>query len=80
MNICHLSSVLSRYDTRISLKECRSLARTGYQVSLVVADGKGEEVRDGISILECPAWLSVSFSHLAFFKRYRFGFLENLRP
>lgn len=41
MNICHLTSVHSRYDTRIFLKECRSLARTGYQVSLVVADGKG---------------------------------------
>ena len=52
MNICHLTSVHSRYDTRIFLKECRSLARTGYQVSLVVADGKSEEVRDGISIFD----------------------------
>lgn len=50
MRICHLTSVHSRFDTRIFLKECRSLANAGYQVSLVVADGKGDELRDGVRI------------------------------
>lgn len=50
MRICHLTSVHSRFDTRIFLKECRSLANAGYQVSLVVADGKGDELRDGVAI------------------------------
>lgn len=50
MKIAHLTSAHSRYDTRIYLKQCRSLARVGYSVNLVVADGKGSEVRDGITI------------------------------
>jgi hypothetical protein len=39
----HLTSVHPRTDTRIFLKECTSLASHGYAVSLVVADGKGDE-------------------------------------
>lgn len=50
--ICHLSSVHPRYDTRIFLKECRSLAAIGYSVSLVVADGKGHESKDGVAIFD----------------------------
>lgn len=50
MKICHLTSVHSRSDPRIFLKECGSLAKAGYEVSLVVADGKGNEVRDGVAI------------------------------
>ncbi|KJS27203.1 MAG: glycosyl transferase [Pseudomonas sp. BRH_c35] len=52
MNICHLTSVHSRYDTRIFLKECRSLVTAGYGVALVVADGKGVEQRDGVNIYD----------------------------
>lgn len=50
MRICHLTSVHARYDTRIFLKECCSLSSAGYQVTLVVADGKGDEVRNSVSI------------------------------
>jgi glycosyltransferase involved in cell wall biosynthesis len=50
IRIAHLTSVHPRFDTRIFLKECRSLAAAGYGVSLVVADGKGDEVVDNISI------------------------------
>lgn len=53
--IAHLTSVHSRYDTRIFLKECRSLARAGYEVSLVVADGLGDENRDGVQIRDVGA-------------------------
>jgi glycosyltransferase involved in cell wall biosynthesis len=53
--IVHLTSVHARYDTRIFLKECRSLARAGYGVSLVVADGLGDENRDGVQILDVGA-------------------------
>lgn len=45
MKISHLTSVHPRTDTRILLKECISLARHGHHVSLVVADGRGNEVR-----------------------------------
>lgn len=50
MKIAHLTSAHPRYDTRIFLKECRSLAAAGYSVHLVVADGKGEEIKDSVSI------------------------------
>lgn len=50
--ICHLTSVHQRYDTRIFLKECRSLANSDYSVSLIVADGNGDEVKDAVSIFD----------------------------
>ncbi len=52
ISIAHLSSAHPRYDTRIFLKQCRSLARVGYSVSLVVADGKGDEIRDNVKIYD----------------------------
>jgi len=50
-NICHLTSVHQRYDARICFKECLSLSRK-YNVTLVVADGKGNEVKSGLQILD----------------------------
>lgn len=52
IKIAHLTSAHPRYDTRIFLKECQSLAKGGYDVHLVVADGKGPEVLDNISITD----------------------------
>ncbi len=52
IKVCHLTSVHPRYDTRIFLKQCRSLAQAGYDVSLVVADGKGDEIRDSVKIFD----------------------------
>lgn len=48
--VCHLSSVHNRYDTRVLLKECISLVKNGFEVHLVVADGKGFEDYNGIQI------------------------------
>ncbi|MFQ1894938.1 glycosyltransferase family 4 protein [Aeromonas veronii] len=50
--IAHLSSVHTRYDTRIFLKECTTLAKNGYSVSLIVADGKGDETKNDVSIYD----------------------------
>lgn len=50
VKICHLSTVHKRYDTRIYVKECRTLAERGYEVHLVVADGLGFEYKKGINI------------------------------
>lgn len=55
MRIVHLTSAHPRYDTRVFLKMCRSLAAHGHQVTLIVADGKGDEVREGVDILDVGA-------------------------
>lgn len=52
MKICHLTSVHPRFDTRIFLKECTSLVQHGFEVSLVVADGKGDEIRNRVQIVD----------------------------
>jgi len=45
MKITHLTSAHPRYDTRIFIKMCSSLAKIkNYKVSLVVADSKGENL------------------------------------
>ncbi len=48
--VCHLTSVHSRYDTRIFYKECCSLQKAGYQVTLLVSDDKPSEIKEGIEI------------------------------
>lgn len=50
--IVHITTVHSRHDTRIFLKECGSLAEAGYDVTLVVADGEGNEERNGVRIVD----------------------------
>lgn len=47
--ICHLTSAHPRFDTRIFIKQCNSLAKN-FQTFLVVADGKGNEVKDSVYI------------------------------
>lgn len=53
--VVHLTSVHTRYDTRIFHKMCASLTRHGLKVAIVVADGKGDEIKNGISILDVGA-------------------------
>ncbi len=48
--ICHLTSAHSRNDIRIFQKECLSLVKEGYDVSLVVADGLPDEIDKGVKI------------------------------
>ncbi|PWF48709.1 glycosyl transferase [Massilia glaciei] len=50
--IAHLTSAHPRYDTRIFVKQCRSLAAHGHEVTLVVADDGGDAERDGVRIVD----------------------------
>ncbi len=50
--ICHITSAHKRYDIRIFVKECTSLAEFGYKVYLIVADGLGDEIKNNIHILD----------------------------
>ncbi len=51
--ITHLTSAHPRYDTRIFIKECSSLAKVkNYEVNLIVADGLGDEEKIGVKIID----------------------------
>ncbi|CAM4405101.1 hypothetical protein F901_01150 [Acinetobacter dispersus] len=55
MKIAHLTSVHPRYDVRIFMKECTSLAKAGLEVHLIVADGKGNEEKNDVYIHDVGA-------------------------
>lgn len=56
IKITHLTSAHPRYDTRIFIKMCSSLAKNkNYKVSLVVADGKGDENKNSVNIIDIGA-------------------------
>lgn len=63
MHIAHLSSVHPRNDTRIFIKQCCSLVSQGYDVTLVVADDKGDEEKEGVMIVDVGR-LSGRFSRM----------------
>jgi len=52
MKICHLTSLHIRYDTRIFVKQCCSLAKIGHSVTLIVSDGKGDEIVNDVTIID----------------------------
>lgn len=53
IRVAHLTSVHKRYDTRIFLKQCVSLAKNKeYFVTLIVADGKGNETLKNVQIID----------------------------
>jgi len=55
MRIAHVTTVHPRDDIRIFRKECLSLAAAGYETHLVVGDGLGDELRDGVHIADIGA-------------------------
>lgn len=58
MKIVHMTSAHSRYDSRIFLKECNTLAKNKYEVCLIVADGLKSEIKDNIKIYNIGAKVS----------------------
>ena len=50
--VAHITSAHPRDDSRIFTKMCLSLAKDNYDVSLIVADGKGDEKIEKISIFD----------------------------
>jgi len=68
--IVHLTSAHPRSDTRIFIKECTSLSKAGYEVVLIVADGKGDEIKNNIRIIDVNKQGSQSKLNRIFKLRY----------
>lgn len=56
MKICHLTSAHPRFDTRIFVKQCISLAKK-YESYLVIADGKGDDKIQNVNIIDVGIFL-----------------------
>lgn len=55
LKICIFTSAHPRYDIRIFIKQAKSFARAGYDTTLLVADGQGNEKNDRIKIFDIGA-------------------------
>ena len=55
LRIAHLTSAHPRGDVRVYHKMCRTLAAAGHEVSLIVADGLGDDVMDGVRVFDAGA-------------------------
>ena len=50
--ICHITTVHPRFDVRIFEKQAVFLSKSGCDVGLIVADGKGDSCRNNVVITD----------------------------
>jgi len=53
MKVCHITTVHPDRDVRIFYKECKSLAKHGFEVKLIVINGKSF-TEDGVEVIGVP--------------------------
>ena len=58
-HVCHITTVHPWGDVRIFHKQCKSLAKAGYKVTLLVANGpKGSKEIEGVEVIGIPVTYS----------------------
>jgi glycosyltransferase involved in cell wall biosynthesis len=66
--VCHVISGYFRNDARVFLRQCKSLDRNGFDVTILTNDGEPDEVLDGVRVVDCgKPWLR--WKSLLFAKR-----------
>jgi glycosyltransferase involved in cell wall biosynthesis len=72
IKICHIISAFYRHDTRIFWKQCRSLVKEGYDVTLIVNDNGVFEIKEGIKIVPSGFNNSSRLKRVLFSRRINF--------
>jgi len=67
--VCHITSAHPRYDRRILLKECVSLANAGYDTYLIINDDEPDESFEGVKIRSTNYVASNRLNRFIFSKR-----------
>lgn len=62
MKISQFTTVHPRNDVRVFFKTCVSLVNAGHEVTLFVADGQGNEIKQGVSIIDIGNYRNSRFS------------------
>ena len=69
MKICHVTSAHNRYDGRIFLKQCTSLAKK-YDVTLLCCDTLDDEVKNNVNIISINKRFKSIYERMFFSKKY----------
>lgn len=75
-NITHITTVHPRRDTRVFYRECISLSNNGYNVTLVVADGLGDENYKSVNIIDLGKRKNRIVNFIVTFFKI-FGYIKN---
>ena len=78
--IVHVTTVHKRNDIRILVKECIALSDVGYEVHLVVGDGKGNELFETVHIHDIGACPSSRIRRMWQQPKKAFSLLKRLKP
>lgn len=79
-SIVHLSTVHPRYDTRIFYKQCKSISlENKFNVTLIVADGIGDETIDNIKIIDLKKPKNI-FDRLTLVQIQAYNLLKKIKP
>lgn len=79
IHICHFTTVHPRDDGRVFYKQCVSSAEAGYKVTLIVADGKGNERLKGVEVIDIGKPKRGRFSRISISTKVMYKALLNIQ-
>ncbi|MDT8309203.1 MAG: hypothetical protein RQ866_06710, partial [Bacteroidales bacterium] len=64
IKVCHITTVHPAKDVRILIKECASLSKAGFDVTLIVVGEESEFIFDGVKVIGLDKKYRTRFSRL----------------
>ena len=74
--VCHVTVVHDRYDDRIFYKECKSVAKAGFDVTLIVNDDRKNETLDGVKIVSTGVEKQGMLHRILFTRKQVYGLIK----